>query len=62
MVCDEIGVECVGVCFVLFIIFNGMVDDNLFEIYIGVVKVFNDFNVVYLYIVEVDWDDVFLME
>lgn len=59
---DGIGdVLCVGICFVLLIMLNGCVDDDLEIIYFVVVKLFGEFGVGYLYIVEVDWDDVLLM-
>lgn len=55
---EEIGVDKVGVCLVFLIILNGIVDDNFEEIYFVIVFMFNSFKIGYMYIVEVDWDDV----
>lgn len=56
-----VGGDCVGVCLVLLIMLQGVVDDMLQVIYLVVVYLLGELEVGYLYIVEVDWDDVLLM-
>jgi N-ethylmaleimide reductase len=54
---DAIGVDRVGVRLAPFTSLNGTVDDTPVETYSAAAALLNTYNVVYIHIAEVDWDD-----
>ena len=54
---DAIGVDRVGVRLAPFTSLNGTVDDTPIETYSAAAALLNIYNVVYIHIAEVDWDD-----
>ena len=54
---DAIGADRVGVRLAPFTSLNGTVDDTPIETYSAAAALLNTYNVVYIHIAEVDWDD-----